>query len=141
MLVVHHPTDSENTFASIGFPGFVGAVTGFSEKVSQSEKSGKPIHPHGTYIGQGDAFFIRDVLQFANSAQEAVDMAKENDRTWAVWLGIGDENNNFIPMLYGHDEVKALDDKTLPNLTSQKQFDDLAYIDKHAQPSSHPDAP
>ena len=34
VLTVHHPTDSDNAFASVSWPGFVGAVTGFSEKVS-----------------------------------------------------------------------------------------------------------
>lgn len=62
VLTVHHPSDSENSFATVSFPGFVGAVTGFSEKISQSQKSAKPIHPAGTYTGQGDAFFIRDII-------------------------------------------------------------------------------
>ena len=34
LLMVHHPTDSDHNFAAITFPGFVGAVTGFSEYVA-----------------------------------------------------------------------------------------------------------
>lgn len=68
-------------------------------------------------------------------------MAQANTRTWPVWLGFGDGENNFIPILYNSEEVKVLDDVTLPNLTSQPHFDQLAYIDKHAQPSKHTDAP
>ena len=33
-------------------------------------------------------------------------MAKENTRTWGVWLGIGDSEDNFIPMLYTNEDVK-----------------------------------
>ena len=67
ILTVHHPTDSTNAFASVSWPGFVGAVTGFSEKISQSEKSAKPYFPHGTYKGLGDAFMIRNMIQFADT--------------------------------------------------------------------------
>ena len=35
----------------------------------------------------------------------------------------------------------SYDDKTLPGLTNQTQFNNVAYIDKHPQPSSHPDMP
>ena len=43
IMTVHHPTDSDIAFASVSFPGFVGAVTSFSEKLSQSEVGG-PFH-------------------------------------------------------------------------------------------------
>ena len=58
-----------------------------------------------------------------------------------MWLGIGDSDDNFIPMLYTNEEVRQLDDTTLPNLTSQQHFDDLAYIDKFGQPSDSKTAP
>ena len=116
ILTIHHPTDSDNAFASVSWPGFVGAVTGFSEKISQSEKSAKPYFPHGTYKGLGDAFVIRNMIQFADTPQDAVKMAKSASRTWPVWLGIGDYNNKFIPMLYDHKEVRTFDEDSLADL-------------------------
>ena len=69
MLIVHHPEDIGNSFASLGFPGFVAAITGFSEKIAQSEKVDyitskwwQRGRPAGSYKGQGDAFVIRDTL-------------------------------------------------------------------------------
>lgn len=145
VLVVNHPTDSKNAFASVSWPGFAAAVTGFSEKIAQSEKvddvtGGK--RPKGTYKGQGDAFLIRDMLQFADSKEEAVAMAKKTKRTWSVWLGIGDyESQEFEAMIYDEEEATGLTDETLPKLTSQKAFHGVEYIDKHPQPSAHTDVP
>ena len=119
ILTVHHPTDSNNVFASVSWPGFVGAVTGFSEKISQSEKSAKPIYPHGTYKGLADAFVIRNMIQFADTPEDAVQMAKSVTRTWPVWIGIGDYNNQFIPMLYEDKVIEAFDEDSLAQLLSK----------------------
>ena len=118
VLLVYHPTDSDHSFAAITFPGFVGAVTGFSEFVAQSEAEASAVKPKGTYDGQGDVFIIRDILQFAKSAEDAVDIARATSRTWAMWLGVGDIYNKFVPMLYYDDHVEALDEWSVPDYTS-----------------------
>ena len=59
-----------------------------------------------------------------------------------VWLGIGDTTSNeFIAMLYDQEGATSYNDVTLPKLTNQTSFDSVAYIDKHPQPSTHPDMP
>ena len=63
-------------------------------------------------------FIIRDNLQFAKSAEDAVDMARATSRTWAMWLGVGDIYNKFVPMLYYDDHVEALDEWSVPDYTS-----------------------
>ena len=131
VIMVQHPTDAGHNFAAIGFPGFVGTVTGFSEYVSQSEAESSSLWSKGTYNGQGDVFLIRDVLQFAESAREAVEMARATSRTWAMWLGVGDYMNNFEIMLYKNTEVLALDEWSVPDYTSQPHFDHIAYVDRH----------
>jgi len=145
VLVVHHPTDSRHAFASLSFPGFIGMVTGFSETVGQSEKvddvTGGPRAP-GTYKGEAVAMVIRDIVQNADSKEQAVEIAGHANRTWSVWLGIGDfKSQSFVAMKYQMDSAQPYDDKTLPNQTNQSAFPDVAYIDKHPQPSPHPDMP
>jgi len=145
LLVVHHPPSPAQAFASLGFPALVGIVTGFSESISQCEKvddvSGGH-SPKGTYAGQAATMVIRDMVQFAKSKEEAVAIAQKAHRTWPVWLGLGDySSQEFVAMLYEEASANTYTDKTLPTLTNQTQFDDVAYLDKHPQPSEHPDMP
>jgi hypothetical protein len=145
VLVVHHPTDSPNAFAALSFPGFVGMVTGFSQTIAQSEKvddvSGAS-RPAGTYKGEAVAMVIRDIVQNAQSKEDAVAIAQNASRTWSVWLGVGDyASQSFLAMNYKMASADAYDDKSLPSLTNQTAFEDVAYIDKHPQPSLHPDMP
>ena len=44
-------------------------------------------------------------------------------------------------MEYTREVVNVYNDQTLPGATNQSMFDDVAYIDKHPQPSPHPDMP
>lgn len=145
ILIVNHPTDSDTAFAALSFPGMVAAVTGFSENIGFSEKvddvSGGP-NPAGTYEGQAVAMVIRDILQFAHTKEEAVQIAQTAKRTWGVWLGVGDyASQEFTAMLYQEVSAVAYDDHTLPSLTNQTEFEGVAYLDKHAQPSAHTDFP
>jgi hypothetical protein len=145
VLVVHHPTDSPTAFASLSFPGFIGMVTGFSETIAQSEKVDDVTgasRPAGTYKGEAVAMVIRDIVQFAQTKEQAVEIAQNASRTWSVWLGVGDyASQSFVAMNYQMKSAKPYDDKTLPSLTNQTAFPGVAYIDKHPQPSTHPDMP
>jgi len=145
-LSISHPPEGDGfAFASVSFPGFVGAVTGFSEKIGQCEKvddvtGGK--RPRGTYDGQAVSMVIRDMLQLASSKEDAIAIAERAKRTWSVWLGIGDQSSQaFNAILYDKAEALALNDTSLPPLTNQTYFPDVVYIDKHPQPSPHTTMP
>jgi hypothetical protein len=146
MLVVNHPSNEGIKFATVGFPGFVGAVTGFSEKIGLCEKvddvtAPKP-KPKGSYKGQADSFVIRDVLQFSSTKEEAIGIMQRAHRTWPIWLGIGDfESQAFNAMEYTQDVVHVYDDANISDATNQTMFENVAYLDKHPQPSPHPDMP
>lgn len=143
-LHVSHPEEENSVpFASLSFPGFVGLVTGFSKYVGQCEKvddvTGKK-RPRGTYDGQAVSMVIRDMLQFSETKENAIEIAKNAKRTWSVWLGVGDtKSQEFDAILYDMEEARVLNDTTLPALTNQSYFEDVAYIDKHPQPSSSDD--
>ena len=139
-LAVAHPSDAGHDFASVSFPGMVGGVTGFSKYIGQCEKvddvtGGK--RPRGTYHGQAVSMVIRDVLQFAETKEKAVEMTQAAKRTWSVWLGFGDHaSQQFEAVLYDEEQALALNDSTLPALTGESYQRDVAYIDKHPQPST-----
>mmetsp|Transcript_22885 Transcript_22885/g.38330 ORF Transcript_22885/g.38330 Transcript_22885/m.38330 type:complete len:441 (+) Transcript_22885:3-1325(+) len=145
VVIVHHPTDTNIAYASLGFPGVVGVVTGLSEKIAQCEKVDDLAgggNPKGSYAGVADVFVIRDMLQHASTKEEALAIAQNAKRTWGVWLGIGDySSQEFLAMDYQQAHATAYDDKSLPSRTNQSGFKNVAYIDKHPQPSVHPELP
>jgi hypothetical protein len=67
---------------------------GVSEKVHMVYNNGSGLQP-GTFKGRAVATVMREMIQFANSTQQAVDYARAANRTWSVFLGTGDTGNNF----------------------------------------------
>ena len=144
VLVVNHPSDSKGAFATLSFPAFVGAVTGFSENIALSEKvddvtgaSRPKEHTRGKqyHLLFGTYFNMRILKKLLLLLLRLPPVRGQ-------WLGIGDyESQKFIAMLYDEDSALPYDDETLPSLTNQTRFKDVAYIDKHPQPSPNPDMP
>lgn len=144
-LLVHHPSSqgsetAHQPFAAVSFPGFVGVVTGVTPHFSLSEKV-NDIHgggtPKGSYNGQNTALVIRDMLELASSGAEAVAIAQKATRTWGVWLGIGDaKSDEFIALEYMRASADVYNATSLPALTGQAPLKDVAFIDKHPQPST-----
>lgn len=141
-LLVHHPTsaagEAETPYASLGFPGMVGVITGFSSRVGISEKvddiSGGS-NPPGSFNGRAVSFVIADMLRAADE-NDAHRIALAAQRTWGVWLGVGGQTSQrFLVIDYQQASAKAYNESTLPSRTSQPAMRDLAYVDKHAQPS------
>lgn len=86
---VYHP-DNGNPFVSLSFPGFVGAITGFSTKIAISEKVWETyvnggVQP-GNYNGMPDALVLRELLQFANSRNDAIALTERVKRNWAMFV-------------------------------------------------------
>ena len=151
ILIVHHPPampdGTSQSFASLSWPGFAGAVTGFNPTLSLSEKvndvTGGP-KPKGTYHGQTTALVLRDVLQFAQANEASAVGAKEKaaaimrgaNRTWGVWIGVGDAHSEQMDVVkYEEASAVTYNTTTLPSLTSQPAVADVVYVDKHPQPS------
>jgi hypothetical protein len=139
VLTVYHP-DEGNAFASLGFPGMVGVITGWSAKVALSEKvwetyEGSGVQP-GHYDGEPVVGVIRDMLQFSNSKEEAVAFARSIVRTWAVFLGVGDAiSNEFDALGYREANLTVYTPENITDVTHMPVFEDLVFIDKHPQPS------
>ncbi len=144
VIIVQHPVQG-NPFFSLTFPGFAGIVTGVSSKIALSEKvwmiSGQPGTQPGTYEGEADVMVMRRMLQFANNIDEAVDMAHNANRTWAIFLGAGQRGPSAKTgkpiriMTYRQTDVNDYDDQTISQITGAKVLPYVAYVDKHPQPS------
>jgi hypothetical protein len=131
-------------FASLGFPGLVGIVTGVSEKgIGMSEKVWEVYNTttgvqRGRYNGEADVLVMRDVLELALDKQSAEDyMRNDINRTWSVFLGVGDYATQEMDIVgYRAKDFHAYTPETMPDVTSQPYFEDLVYVDKHPQPST-----
>mmetsp|Transcript_49254 Transcript_49254/g.68426 ORF Transcript_49254/g.68426 Transcript_49254/m.68426 type:complete len:452 (-) Transcript_49254:136-1491(-) len=136
---VYHP-DVGNPFVSMSFPGFAGAITGFSTKIAISEKVWETyvdggVQP-GNYNGMPDSLVLRDLLQFANSRDDAIAYTERVNRNWAIFIGVGDgQEQEFSALGYREQGVDVLGPMNVTNVTHMPVLSNTVYIDKHPQPS------
>lgn len=138
-VMVYHPSDGV-PFATLGWTGFVGALTGYSSSnVGICEKYWGGYN--GTYFVEGYPFhyLLRDILQFDPDISAAMNRIIHAQRTCAIFIGLGDSNTNqFRAVEYSHDIVNMYSDKSYPRYPAHPPADGLVYIDRHFQPSSDP---
>lgn len=97
-VIVRHPSDLGHPFSSVGFVGWLGALTGMSS-------AGLSIHEIGvsypdasfgneSYAGIPFVFLLRDILQFDTTYQQALQRIETANRTCDLILGVGDGPQN-----------------------------------------------
>jgi hypothetical protein len=138
-------TEDSNAFVSITFPGFTGVITGVSERgIGVSEKVwmtyDDPDLLPGSYQGEADVFVLRDILQQSKNRQDAEAYLQQANRTWGIWIGIGDHESQVLDLVgYQQASVEVYTDVTAPTMTGQPYLESIAYVDKHPQvPTAHP---
>lgn len=124
-------------FATLGWTGFVGALTGYSSaNVGICEKYWGGYN--GTYIESGYPFpyVLRDILQFDGDIESAFKRIQDARRTCAIFVGLGDsKSHQFRAVEYSHSYLDIFNDKDYPDYKGHPRMDGLVYIDKHFQPS------
>lgn len=145
VVMVHRgdPANPDHAFVSVGFPAFVGVITGvaqngvgISEKVWMISDQTPDLQP-GSFQGLADVLVLRDVLETSKSRKEAVDYIQAVNRTWGMWVGVGDFEQNFNLVAYRQEDANAYTDETMPPMNGQPRMTHLAYVDKHTQPSHY----
>jgi hypothetical protein len=133
LITVYRPTtDNANQYATIGWVGFVGAISGVNEKGVALSEMGFGAPPGGkTLAGTPMPFLLKNVLRYANSADEAAAIIRAVRRTNSYVYFLGDKRDDPIGMItsaqrcltYHANESDALavDGATLP------QFHDVVY--------------
>lgn len=102
----------ERSFATVMFPGMVGAITGVGQNgVGVSEKVwmtyDTPSLQPGHYDGEPDVFVLRDLLQLAENKEQAEAHMQTAERTFAIWVGVGDFASQTMDII-GYKEVIIL---------------------------------
>lgn len=141
VIATHRGNEFGNSYVSVSFPGFVGVVTGVSEHgIGVSEKvwmtyDKRSLQP-GSYDGEPDIFVLRDILQNSKNRADAEAYVQSINRTWAIWIGVGDYETQVFDLVgYKQSSVVVYTDETAPSMTGQPYIENIAYVDKHPQPS------
>jgi len=132
LITVYRPTtDNANMYVTIGWVGFVGSVSGVNEKGVALSEMGFGNPPGETLAGMPMPFLLKNVLRYANSAEEAAAIIRAARRTNSYVYFLGDKRNDPIGMItsaqrcltYHANESETLqvEGKTLP------QFRDVVY--------------
>lgn len=139
LVSVYHPSEGV-PFATLGWVGFVGALTGYSSSnVGICEKYWGGYK--GTYNSAGIPFpyLLRDILQFDLDISSAMNRILHANRTCAIFVGLGDsDSNQFRAVEYSVDTINMYSDKSYPRYPAHPPAEGLVYIDKHFQPSHDP---
>jgi len=142
LITVYRPTtDSANMYVTIGWVGFVGAISGVNEKSVALSEMGFGNPPGETLAGTPMPFLLKNVLRYANTADEAAAIIRAARRTNSYVYFLGDKRGDPIGMItsaqhclaYHANEAETLEVEGKP----MPQFHDVVYgghyEDKQAQ--------
>lgn len=142
LITVYRPTtENANPYVAIGWVGFVGAVSGVNEKGVALSEMGFGNPPGETLAGTPMPFLLKNVLRYADAAEEGAAIIRAARRTNSYVYFLGDKRNDPIGMITSaqrclayhanESDTLAVDGKSLP------QFHDVVYgghyEDKQAQ--------
>jgi len=133
-LTVYHPSEGQ-PFATLGWAGFVGSMTGYSQASAICEKVWYEYNGTSSRSGIPWHFLARDILQFDTSLADAFNRIINAQRTCSIFLGVGSNHTNqFRVVEYSYDYVKIFDPLNIWNTPAHPQLPDVVYVDKHVQP-------
>jgi outer membrane lipoprotein-sorting protein len=91
VVMVFQP-DKGNAWVNIGYAGFIGSVTAMNEKhIAMGEMGGQG---QGQWDGKPMAELVREVMEKANTLDEAVAIMRKGPRTCEYYYVISDAKNN-----------------------------------------------
>jgi hypothetical protein len=131
VITVYHPGEGNgHAFANIGWAGVVGAVTGISsEQLAISEIGDDYNQEADTFDGVPFTFMLRDILQFDQSLDEAIDRIKTSPRTTSLMYAVGDgEMGQARGFQTSHTLCNVFDPTNLEPVTqTHKRIKDVVY--------------
>ncbi len=138
LLTVFHPdhvqVPGSTPFATFGYPGFVGAITGFSSTpIGISEIGTNPLNGTDAIKGYPFPYVLRDILEFDDDVEMAYSRMYNANRTCAIWVGVADlQMNQFRMFAYGHDYLVTYDDTNCPSNNYNPRFTGVIYNFQHS---------
>ena len=88
VVIVHQPDDGRHAWVNVSYAGFVGSVTAMNEKqISVGEMGGGG---YGNWDGKPMAQLVREVMEKADTLDEAVEIMRKGPRTCEYYYVISD---------------------------------------------------
>ena len=88
VVIVHQPDDGRHAWVNVSYAGFVGSVTAMNEKnISIGEMGGQG---YGNWDGKPMAQLVREVMEKADTLEEAVEIMRGAPRTCEYYYVISD---------------------------------------------------
>lgn len=136
LVTVFHPTGiNGHTFAQMGWSGLTGAITGYSPKMAVCEKVWISYNGTDSRAGYPWTFLMRDILQFDENTEAAMNRIENAKRTCSIHLGLGDHTSlTFQAVEYAHEYAYVYN----VSYTNHTYWPTLPFINKHVQPSEDP---
>lgn len=140
---MYHAEEGDNqgqSFANVGWTGWIGSITGMSSVQTAISEIGVTF-PDSTFgkesrFGVPFTFLLRDVLQFDKGLDDAMTHMKDANRTCNLILGVGDGKIDtkdgaapFRGIQYSHSVANFFDDKDMMprNDTWHPRMDQTVY--------------
>ena len=100
LITVYRPTtENANAYITIGWVGFVGAISGVNEKGVALSEMGFGNPPGETLAGTPMPFLLKNVLRYADTAEEGAAIIRAARRTNSYIYFLGDKHNEPIGMI------------------------------------------
>ncbi|XP_062513488.1 protein dcd1A-like [Corticium candelabrum] len=133
-VTVFHPNVGYgHTFATVGFPGFLGAITGMSIRGMSISEIGVSF-PDSSFgsdsrFGIPFTYFLRDILQYSVSIDDAMKRTTAAHRTCSLLFGYGDgDNAAFRGVQYSYSVANFFtDDNLQPTADWHPHIKDTVY--------------
>jgi len=133
-ITVYHPNPGQgNTFALVGMTGFIGGLTGVSDKQLAISEIGVS-YPDSTFgdqsrIGYPFIFLLRDILQWDLTVDDSTTRMAHAKRTCDLILGVGDGKlGEFRGYQYSSSVLNIFDDlNAMPIADWHPRINDTVY--------------
>lgn len=136
--IVYHPSEpGSHNFVNVGWPGMIGSLTGISDAmIGISEKVWLTDSDIDTRFGIPWTYALRDLLQYSNDLDGAINRMINTNRTCSIHVGVGSsENNDFRGVEYSYKIMNVYDWTTQPESDAHPKMKHVVYWDRHKQPS------
>ncbi len=117
-MVFHARPGEGNSFVTIGFPGFMGAMSGMNEHLLAISEIGVS-YPDASFgsesrMGVPFIFMLREILQYDKTLADAQRRMESKRRTCDLLIGVGDgKTGEMRGFQYSHSVLRAYSDTDL----------------------------
>jgi isopenicillin-N N-acyltransferase like protein len=130
LLTVYHPTTG-NAFINVGWIGFLGVVSGINEKNVAISEMGFGNPPGETLHGFPMPFLLKNVLRYADNADQAAAIVRAAKRTNSYVFLFGDPHGGAVATVNSAQNYKAYrpNEQTVIEAGNRRmrQFTDVLY--------------